>query len=70
MSDYQKSYEKALELWDGLEGVIKEEPFGETSKCPMHPYHYFQLSQVYNFKVINGNTYTEYLEKWRSRKNY
>ena len=67
-SAYQQSYDDALGIWDGLEGVVKEEPFNETEKCPMHPYHYFQLSQVRGFTEMNGNTYAEYIAKWRSRK--
>ena len=63
-SDYQKSYDNALQIWDNL-NYNKIEPYHETEECPMHPYHYFQLSQVHNFKVLNGNNYNEYINIWR-----
>ena len=66
-SAYEKSYDEALKIWDGLEGVTKDEPHQETEKCPMHPYYYFGLSQVRGFTEKNGRTYAEYVEKWRSR---
>lgn len=68
MTDYQKSYTIALSLWDTLTEP-KVEPFLETDKCPMHPYNFFELSQVRGFNINNGNTYEDYISKWRQRYN-
>ena len=66
-SDYQKSYDEALSIWDNLD-YKKADPYFETDECPMHPYHYFELSNVHHFKLMNGNTYKEYIDIWK-RKN-
>jgi hypothetical protein len=65
-SAYEKSYDDALEVWDGLD-VVRDEPQLESKKSPMHPYYYFHLSQVRGFTEKNGSTYAEYVSKWRSR---
>lgn len=65
-TDYEKSYDEALNIWDNLSNVHKDlENIGETDKCPMHPYLFFQLSTVSNFNQLNGKNYKEYVEKWK-----
>ena len=66
-SAYEKSYDEALEIWDRLENVTKEDPYGETERCPMHPYHFFELSKVHDFNVRNGRDYSTYVTIWRNR---
>ena len=65
-SEYQKSYDEALKFWDNL-NYTKVEPFHETNYCPMHPYHFFELSQVSHFNINNGKNYKEYISIWKSK---
>tara|TARA_B100000131_G_C17953673_1_gene547501 strand:+ start:424 stop:657 length:234 start_codon:yes stop_codon:yes gene_type:complete len=62
-------YDKALLIWDNLTDIIKENPYLETNKSPMHPFQYFTLSRVHNFNVLNGKNYEEYIQIWKKRYN-
>lgn len=66
-SAYEKSYDDALEIWDRLENVTKEDPYRETERCPMHPYHFFELSKIRGFTTRNGSDYISYVTIWRGR---
>ena len=67
-SEYEKSYDKALGIWDNLENVNKIEPYYQTTECPMHPHHYFHLCQVRGFKEKNGDCYEDYVTIWSEMK--
>ena len=65
---WEQMYADALECWDGLKNIIKNEKINTESRyCPMHPRLFFQLSRVNGFNRINGYTYIEYIVKWRIR---
>ena len=67
-TEYEKSYDKALLIWDNLTNVKKKkDDLCETNECPMHPYLFFQLSSGSNFNYLNGNNYSDYIEKWKKK---
>ena len=69
MNDEQwnKTYQTAINIWNMLEVTKNPNVDLETNTCPMHPNHFFQLSNVSGFNKMNGYTYKEYVEKWRKR---
>ena len=66
-SDYEKSYDVALNIWDNLTDVQKDPKFlFQTKLCPMHPFNFFTLSKIKGFNNLNGATYEEYVQIWRN----
>lgn len=41
--------------------------YHETYNSPMHPILFYTLSDIESFSIINGYTYKEYIEIWKSR---
>lgn len=67
---YEQQYNSDLELFNSftknLQHFEKEDIY-ETNNQPMHPNMYYQLANVSGFCDLNGNTYSQYLENWKSR---
>ena len=71
-TDYKKSYDDAVVIYDtytkNLEHFEKNQ-LTESALQPMHPNLYYQLIRVNGFCNLNGNNYSEYLNKWKKRNN-
>lgn len=67
-TEREKMYQIALDIWDKLTDVKKNpDNLLESKESPMHPYFFFDLSNVRGFNAKNGNTYEDYISKWRNR---
>ena len=71
--DNTSEYKKALEMYEKIDKKIQhtnsDEDYLETDTKPMHPYRFFQLSNISGFNKENGNTYEEYIKLFKNRKD-
>jgi hypothetical protein len=69
IEEREQNYNTALIIWDNLLDVTVKDANNllESKKYPMHPSMFFELSQARGFNSINGNTYEEYVNKWKTR---
>ena len=67
----EEEYNKSIELYNSIVKNISnydKEQFEQTDTQPMHPNLYYQLCTVQEFTNLNGKTYTEYIDIWKSCK--
>jgi hypothetical protein len=69
VKQWNEKKDKAMKVWDDLKDIDKNEESGgyESHTCPMKPFTFFHLSMVSGFNKMNGDTYEEYVNKWRER---
>ena len=75
INDYRASYDNAVKLYNTHPYAIKDDKFsndaniiGQTNQRPMHPYLFYELSQVRGFNNLNGYRYDEYFKNFVNSK--
>ena len=64
-----EEYNESIELYNSIVKNISnydKDEFGQTDIQPMHPNLYYQLCSVRGFTNLNGKTYINYIDIWKS----